>query len=149
MPADEKKFKIRTNPQGKEEIFDYWRKKYVVLTPEEWVRQQFLLLLVEEKGYPRSLIAVEKSISVNRLSKRFDAVVYDHTGHPAMLIEFKAPSVALSQKTMEQAGRYNLHLKVNFLIISNGAQHYCCKIDHQNQTFTFLSEIPHYAQLTD
>lgn len=147
MALNEIKFNIRTNQEGKEEIFDYWRKKFVALTPEEWVRQQFLKFLVTEKGYPQSLIAVEKLILVNRLSKRFDAVVYNQLLKPVMLIEFKAPTIALSQKTMEQAGRYNLSLKVNYLVISNGAQHYCCKIDHQNETILFLTEIPEFNQL--
>ncbi len=140
-------FNIRTNQRGQEEIYDYWRKKFVVLTPEEWIRQQFLLFLIENKGYPRSLIAVEKAVMVNRMSKRFDAVVYNQKGNPAMLIEFKSSKVPLSQKTMEQAARYNLSLKVNYLVISNGIQHFCCKLDHTRQSFVFLSSIPAFDQL--
>lgn len=140
-------FNIRTNARGQEEIYDYWRKKFVILTPEEWIRQQFLFFLIEKKGYPRSLMAVEKAIMVNRMSKRFDAVVYNQKGEPAMLIEFKSAKVPLSQKTMEQAARYNLTLKVNYLVISNGIQHFCCKLDHIKQSFEFLSAIPTFDQL--
>lgn len=147
MSSDGNTFKIRLNQEGKEEIFDSWRKKYVVLTPEEWVRQQFLNDLVASKGYPSSLIAVEKSIKVNRMSRRFDAVVYNRDRLPVMLIEFKAPTIALSQKTMEQAARYNIQLKVSYLVISNGGQQYCCKIDHEKGKFHFLSEIPAYDDL--
>lgn len=142
-------YKIRTKEDGKEEIFDFWRKKYVVLTPEEWVRQQFLNHLISEKGYPKNLIAVEKAISVNRMLKRFDAVIYGKNGKPLMLIEFKAPQVTLSQKTMEQAGLYNLKLKVNYLIISNGKTQYCCRIDHQTGSFIFLNQIPQFNQLSE
>jgi type I site-specific restriction endonuclease len=140
-------FKIRTNARGQEEVFDYWRKKFVVLTPEEWIRQQFLAFLADEMGYPRSLMAVEKAIQINRMSKRFDAVVYDRQGKPVMLIEFKSSKVELSQKTMEQAARYNLGLKVPYLLISNGIQHYCCRLDHEAKSYVFLSAIPGYGEL--
>ncbi len=147
MLSDEKSFNIRTNDRGQEEIFDYWRKKFVVLTPEEWVRQQFLAFLVNEKGYPRSLMTVEKAITVNKMAKRFDAVIYDNSGKPVMLMEFKSPKVALSQKTMEQAARYNMQLKVDYLVICNGLQQYCCRLDHQTQTFKFLNQIPAFSEL--
>jgi len=147
MSSGENNFNIRINGQGQEEIFDYWRKKFVVLTPEEWVRQQFLAFLFYEKGYPRSLMAVEKAVTVNKMAKRFDAVVYDNSGKPVMLLEFKSPKVALSQKTMEQAARYNMQLKVDYLVICNGLQQYCCRLDHQTQTFKFLSQIPTFSEL--
>jgi len=147
MSSGENSFNIRTNTQGQEEIFDYWRKKFVVLTPEEWVRQQFLAFLAEKKGYPRSLMAVEKAVNVNHMAKRFDAVIYDNTGKPVMLLEFKSPRVALSQKTMEQAARYNMQLKVDYLVISNGLQQYCCRLHHTTQTFEFLTQIPTFSEL--
>jgi len=147
MLSGENSFNIRSNAQGQEEIFDYWRKKFVVLTPEEWVRQQFLAFLIDKKGYPRSLMAVEKAVTVNKMTKRFDAVVYDNWGKPVMLLEFKSPKVALSQKAMEQAARYNMQLKVDYLVICNGLQQYCCRLNHEAQTFEFLSQIPLFSEL--
>ena len=139
--------KIRLNDTGKREIFDVFRKKYVLLTKEEWVRQHFLHYLIEEKHYPPMLIAVEKSIRVNRQEKRFDAVTYDQTGKPLVLMEFKSPDIRLDQKVMEQAGRYNTALKVRYLIISNGLHHYCCEIDYENNRFLFHDQIPEYEGL--
>jgi len=147
MLSGENSFNIRSNAQGQEEIFDYWRKKYVVLTPEEWVRQQFLAFLIDKKGYPRSLMAVEKAVTVNKMTKRFDAVVYNNSRKPVMLMEFKSPKVALSQKTMEQAARYNMQLKVDYLVICNGVQQYCCRLNHDAQTFEFLNQIPIFSEL--
>ena len=106
-------------------IFDFIRKKFVILTPEEWVRQNFLRYLVEEKKYPASLIFVEKEFKLNNLSKRSDAVVYDRMGRPVLIMEFKAPEVKIDQKVFDQIARYNLKLQVKYLIVSNGVGHYC------------------------
>ncbi len=129
------------------EIFDAFRKKYVVLTPEEWVRQHFLRFLTEEKGYPASLIAVEKGLLINGKPRRFDAVAYNRMGEPLVLMEFKATSVKISQKVFEQISTYNQILKVKYLIISNGLKHYCCEIDFLSQNIRFIQNIPEYGKL--
>lgn len=141
--------KTRFAHNGKIEVFDEFRKKYILLTAEEWVRQQFLWYLVKSKKYPASLIIVEKGLKINRLQKRFDAVVYNKKGRPAMLIEFKAADVGLDQKVFEQIAVYNMLLHVKYLIISNGLQHFCCAMDYDKQQYNFLNEIPQYSELLD
>lgn len=131
----------------KQEVFDPIRKRYIIITPEEWVRQQFIQYLILDKNYPPSLISIEKAIKVLGMLKRFDAVVYDKTGNPAVLIEFKSPDVKITQKTFEQIARYNMQLRVNFLIVSNGMKHYCCKVNYEEKTFTFFEDIPEYNDL--
>jgi len=126
-------------------IFDFIRKKYVILTPEEWVRQNFLKYLVEEKKYPASLIAVEKEFKLNNLSKRSDAVIYNKQGNPYLIIECKAPEVKIDQKVFDQIARYNMVLNVELLVVTNGLQHFCCKLDAENDTYYFLKEIPDYS----
>jgi|AntAceMinimDraft_9_1070365.scaffolds.fasta_scaffold00279_18 type I site-specific restriction-modification system R (restriction) subunit len=143
----EYQFKMRVNTFGKDEIFDEFRKKFVTLTPEEWVRQNFIRYLKEEKNYPPMLIAIEKGIRVNNMQKRFDAVVHDRNGQPVMLIEFKSPEVKINQQVMEQISRYNLSLKVNYLIISNGLLHYCCYVDKGTGNIKFLNDIPEYNMM--
>lgn len=140
-------FKIRSTSGGKDEIFDEFRKKYIALTPEEWVRQNFVRFLKEEKRYPSSLIAIEKGIRVNNMQKRFDAVVHNRDGKPIMLIEFKSPDVKIDQKVMEQISRYNLSLNVNYLLISNGLSHYCCYINKETSDIIFLKDIPNFDEL--
>lgn len=141
-------YKLKTRElDSHTEVFDFIRKAYVVLTPEEWVRQQFIHFLVQEKNYPASLISIEKGIKVLGLQKRFDAVVADSSGQPAVLIEFKSPDVKITQKTFEQISSYNLKLKVRFLMVSNGMKHYCCKVDFGKRTFEFLTNIPEYNEL--
>ncbi len=132
---------------NKKEIFDPVRGKYVSLTPEEWVRQNFIRFLIDEKGYPASLIAIEKGLTVNKKPRRFDAVAYDKTGMPLVLIEFKSVNIAISQKVFEQIAIYNQLLKVKYLIVSNGLKHYCCQIDFQKQSINFLKDIPDYTEL--
>ena len=139
--------KTRVNEHGKTEVFDAIRKKYVALQPEEWVRQQFIYFLIYHKNYPASLISIEKGLKVNKLQKRFDAVVYDRNGTPLVLIEFKAPQVKLDEKTFSQVAAYNLKMKVKYLIISNGLKHYCCKMDYENNSFQFLKDIPNYETM--
>ncbi len=140
-------FNIKLIEQRKH-IFDFIRKKFVLLTPEEWVRQNFLRYLVDEKKYPASLIAVEKEFKLNKLSKRSDAVVYNKAGKPFLIIEFKAPEVKINQKVFDQIARYNMKFKVGYLIVSNGMEHYCCKIDYLNNSYVFLKEIPDYFNFT-
>jgi len=136
-------FRLKSS-ENKTLIFDIIRKKYVVLTPEEWVRQHVVLFLIEEKKYPISLIAVEKQLKINSLLKRTDIVVFNTKGTPEILIECKAPSVAISQATFDQIARYNLTAQSNYLMVSNGLNHYFCQIDKENETYVFLKEIPNY-----
>ncbi len=144
----EYQFITRVSSVGKREIFDEIRRKYIVLTPEEWVRQNFLRYLKEEKGYPSMLMAIEKGITVVGMKKRFDAVVYDRQGMPFVLIEFKSAEIKIDQKVMEQISRYNLSLKVPYLIVSNGLTHYCCFINNSTAEILFLKEIPKFEDFT-
>jgi hypothetical protein len=128
-------------------IFDEIRKKHVKLTPEEWVRQNFLKYLILEKKYPLSLISVEYEIHLNSLSKRCDAVVFSRKGMPEMILEFKSPGIAIGQNSFDQIYRYNLVLQVKYLAISNGINHFVCKINFEDKSYSFLKEIPGYADL--
>ena len=135
--------KIREK-EGKREIFDRLRRCYVTLTPEEWVRQHFVNMLIEYKGYPATLTANEVSITLNGMMRRCDTVVYDKNLRPIAIVEYKAPTVKIDEKVFAQIARYNLVLKVNFLIVSNGLQHFCCKMDYEKNSYSFLREIPAY-----
>ena len=135
--------KIREK-EGKREIFDRLRRCYVALTPEEWVRQHFVNMLIEHKGYPATLTANEVSITLNGMMRRCDTVVYDKNLRPIAIVEYKAPTVKIYEKVFAQIARYNLVLKVNFLIVSNGLQHFCCKMDYEKNSYSFLREIPAY-----
>ena len=139
-------FSIRPSA-GKKEIFDSVRGKYITLTPEEWVRQNFIRFLIEEKKFPASLIAIEKGLTVNGKPRRFDAVAYDNKGTPLVLIEFKSTNINISQKVFEQIAIYNQQLKVKYLIVSNGLKHYCCQIDFEKRSINFLEEIPEFSIL--
>lgn len=125
-------------------IFDIVRKKFIILQPEEWVRQHLIHYLINEKGYPQSLMKIETSVNINRLKQRSDIVAYDNTGTPRLIVECKAPNIELTQDVFDQIARYNMKLKVNYLLVSNGLQHYCCKIDYKKDTYEFLPEIPNY-----
>jgi len=140
------KFKIKSK-ENKQVIFDIIRKKYVVLTPEEWVRQHFIHYLIEEKKYPISLIAVEKKLTLNNLTKRTDILVFNNKGNHDIIVECKAPSIKINQNTFDQITRYNLKLNANYLVVSNGLQHYYCKMDKINETYVFLETIPNYKSL--
>ncbi len=133
---------------GKTEIFDTFRNKYVLLTPEEWVRQNFLRFLVAEKGFPASLIAVEKGLTVNGKPRRFDAVAYNNKAMPLILMEFKSVNVVLNQKVFEQISVYNQLLRVKYLIVSNGLKHYCSEIDFNRQSIRFLKDIPAFDEVS-
>lgn len=132
---------------GKKLIFDEIRKKTLVLTPEEWVRQNFIRFMVEEKKYPASLLAIETGLKLNRNQFRADLLVYDRRGKPLLIVEFKAPSVKISQLAFDQITRYNMTFQVPYLIVSNGLSHYCCKVNAEEQTYAFLKEIPTFDQL--
>lgn len=144
----EQLIKTRINALGKREVFDTNRKKYLLLTPEEWVRQQFIAFLIHHKNFPASLIAIEKGLKVNQLQKRFDAVVFDRNRIPLMLIEFKAPQISITEKTFSQIAAYNLKMKVKYLTVSNGLKHYCCQMDYEKNSFQFLSDIPDFKTMS-
>jgi len=127
-------------------IFDEFRKKDIVLTPEEWVRQHFVKFLVEYKKYPVSLIAIEKQLTINNLKKRTDILIFSSDGLPNIIVECKAPHIKITQDTFDQIARYNLKLKANYLIVTNGLEHYYCLLDHEQQSYIFLKEIPKYQK---
>ncbi len=139
--------KLRHDADG-ERVFDPIRRKWVQLTPEEWVRQHFLNHLVHDLGCPASLIAVEKSLVLNELAKRADIVVHAADGRAVALVECKAPGVRITQATFEQAARYNVVFKVRYLLVTNGLRHYCCRIDHSNGSVDFVVDIPHHNTLS-
>jgi hypothetical protein len=132
------------NSKNKVSIFDEIRKKYIFLTPEEWVRQHVVQFLLLDKKYPKSLINVEKVIKINTLTKRYDAVVFEPNGEIFLLVECKAPEIAISQHTFDQIARYNLVLKAKYLMVTNGLNHYFCQMDFENEKYVFLKELPEY-----
>ncbi|WP_159952020.1 type I restriction enzyme HsdR N-terminal domain-containing protein [Polaribacter septentrionalilitoris] len=136
-------FKLKSS-ENKTLIFDKFRKKYLVLTPEEWVRQHFVQFLVDEKKYPSSLIAIEKQLTINNRKKRTDILVFNTDGNHDIIVECKAPSIKITQDTFDQIARYNLKLKANYLIVTNGLEHYYCRMDFEKETYVFLKEIPSY-----
>lgn len=144
LPSYETKI---TTEDGKHRIFDTLRKAYVALTPEEWVRQHFVHYLISTKEYPASLMANETAINLNSIKLRCDTVVYDKSLTPRAIIEYKAPSVTITKDTFAQIARYNLVLKVDYLIVSNGLKHYCCKMDYATNSYKFLQEIPNYKTI--
>ncbi len=136
-------FKIK-NSENKTLIFDNLRKKYMVLTPEEWVRQHFVAYLIDIKKYPTSLIALEKQLTINNRKKRTDILVFDKHGAHDIIVECKAPQIKITQDTFDQIARYNLKLKANYLIVTNGLAHFYCKMDFEQETYVFLPDIPDY-----
>ncbi|MDZ7934954.1 MAG: type I restriction enzyme HsdR N-terminal domain-containing protein [Emticicia sp.] len=127
---------------GKTYIFDAIRKKYLVLTPEEWVRQHFINLLITHYGYSKSLLRLEGGLSYNKLQKRTDIVVYNNEGSPFLLVECKAADVPINQVVVEQASRYNLTMRCPFLVVTNGINTFCFKIDFENGQFEQLQDLP-------
>jgi len=125
-------------------IFDQIRKKFVVLTPEEWVRQHVVCFLITDKGFPKSLINVEKLLKINGIVKRYDVVVYNPDGSIYILVECKAPEVKIAQRTFDQIARYNMTMKSEYLMVTNGLQHYFCQMDLENEKYVFLPELPNY-----
>ncbi len=128
-------------------IYDTLRKKHVALTPEEWVRQHFVNYLMSVKGYPMNLMSNEVNLNLNGMRRRCDTVLFDHHVEPQMIMEYKRPTVSISQKVFDQICRYNIVMRVDYLIVSNGLQHYCCKMDYVNQSYIFLDDIPSYESI--
>lgn len=133
------------NSENKVSIFDEIRKKFIILTPEEWVRQHVVQFLLEEKNYPKSHINVEKVLKVNGLRKRYDVVVYRPDGSIYILIECKAPEIKIAQATFDQIARYNMTMDAQFLMVTNGLDHYFCQMDFENEKYQFLADLPNYT----
>lgn len=141
-------YQIRVKETGvRKQIFDILRRKYVALTPEEWVRQHFIHYLIEHKNYPASLLANEVPLQIGEKRMRADSVLYDNQLHPRIIIEYKAPNITLTQKVFDQITVYNLLLHVDYLIVSNGMTTYICKMDYEKQTYKFLETIPNYENI--
>lgn len=140
------KTKIRESDRGKE-IYDPLRKKWLLLTPEEGVRQYFCSFLQNEKGYPSGLMANELTLKLNGNTKRCDTVIYDSSLRPKMIVEYKAPEVSITQEVFEQICRYNIVLGVDYLTVFNGKKLYCLKSDKNTGKYTFLNDLPSYSEL--
>ena len=130
------------NSENKTLVFDEIRKKFVVLAPEEWVRLHTVQFLIKEKKYPKSHINVEKQLKLNNTTKRYDIVVFNSDGSIFLIVECKAPSINITQLTFDQIARYNLALESEFLMVTNGLEHYFCKMDYKNERYVFLEDIP-------
>ncbi|MFS4447433.1 type I restriction enzyme HsdR N-terminal domain-containing protein [Maribacter sp. 2307UL18-2] len=139
------RFRLK-NSENKTYIFDDIRKKFVVLQPEEWVRQHMVNYLIKSKNYPKSHINVEKQLKVNTLTKRYDIVVFNPNGSIEVLVECKAPEITIDQNTFNQIARYNRELKANYLIVTNGLAHFYCKMDEEQEKYTFLRDIPDFSR---
>lgn len=132
---------------GQRWVFDEVRKKFLVLTPEEWVRQHLVHFLIQEKQFPKSLIQLEGGLKYNGLLKRNDILAYNQQGEKLFLAECKAPSVKITQEVFDQIARYNFVHRVKWLLVSNGLEHYCCKLDWETESYRFLPELPLFGQL--
>ena len=139
--------RMRRDASGRVRVYDRWRSRWVVLTPEEWVRQQFVSMLVTTRGYVSGRIANEVSLEHNGTPRRCDTVVYRYDGKPLMIVEYKAPEVVITQAVFDQIARYGMVLRAEYLTVSNGLQHFCCKIDYAAGTYCFLADIPDYSSI--
>lgn len=141
-------FEIKiANRNDKTYVFDVLRKKYVVLTPEEWVRQHFVHFIMEHKGYPAALLINEVELTIGSKKLRCDSLLYNKSGGPRMIIEYKAPYIPITKKVFDQIYAYNLILKADYLVISNGIQNIVCRVDYDNNKYVFLKDIPDYSNL--
>lgn len=134
------------NSENKVSIFDEIRKKFILLTPEEWVRQHVVKFILEDKFYPKSHVNVERIIKLNGLNKRYDVVVFQPDGRIILLVECKAPEVAITQSTFDQIARYNMQLDAKYMMVTNGLNHYFCQMDYEQQHYRFLTDIPQYSK---
>lgn len=132
------------NSENKTAAFDEIRKKFILLTPEEWVRLHTVQYLIQQKGYPKTLINVEKQLKLGKMIKRYDIVVYKPNGEIYIIVECKAPEIKITQDTFDQIARYNMQLKADFLMVTNGLYHYYCNMDYNKEQYNFLAEIPIY-----
>jgi len=148
MSGSEIKYPIKiSKKEGKQYIFDNIRKKNVRLTPEEWVRQNFIKYLVEEKKYPQGLIGIEQKIPGKTQKQRTDIIIYSKKAEVLMIIECKAESVKITQDVFDQAARYNMQYNTSYLVLTNGKNHYICKINTKEKSYAFLKELPEYGSL--
>ncbi len=138
--------RLKKDDRGRVKIYDVLRRRYVALTPEEWVRQHFVNYMTTDKGYPKSLMVNETQLQLGDKKLRCDSVVLGKDGKPCMIIEYKAPTVTLTQKVFDQISVYNMLLHVDYLIVSNGIQHICCKMNYEENTYEFLKDIPEYGK---
>lgn len=136
-------FRFKNN-ENNLSIFDDIRKKFVILQPEEWVRQHCIQFLLNEKNFPKSHINIEKKITINQLTKRYDIVVFNPDGSIHLMVECKAPNVMINQSTFDQIARYNLALNATYLMVTNGLNHYYCQMDYKEQRYQFLENLPSY-----
>lgn len=134
------------NSENKVSIFDEIRKKFILLTPEEWVRQHVVKFILEDKLYPKSHVNIEKIIKLNSLTKRYDVVVFQPDGKILLLVECKAPEVAITQNTFDQIARYNMQLDAKYMMVTNGLNHYFCQMDYEQEHYRFLTDIPQYSK---
>ncbi len=134
---------------GKMQVFDFIRRRFVSLSREEWVRQHFIHYLIQKKEVPASLVAVEMQLKYNRLKKRSDIVIYGRNGSPLMVVECKAPEIPITQDVFHQVAMYNMTLKVPYLVVTNGLEHFACRIEHQKGSYSFLKEIPSFEEMED
>ena len=148
MPLNLPVYEFRYRQQnGKQQVFDRLRQKFVALTPEEWVRQNMTEYLISDKGFPAARMGNEISLHQNGLIRRCDSVVYSISGEPLLIAEFKAPTVAINQTVFDQIAHYVWQLKVDFLLVSNGLNHYCCRLDYSKMEMAYLQEIPEYKNI--
>jgi predicted type IV restriction endonuclease len=148
IPLNLPDYKIKlSGAPDKPMILDVLRRKYVALTPEEWVRQHFIHFMIEQKGYPQNLLANEVKLKVGNKNLRADTVLYSRELKPRMIIEYKAPHIKITQKVFDQITVYNMLLHVDYLIVTNGLQHYCCKMDYASKKYLFLRDIPDYKNI--
>ena len=132
---------------GRKQIFDFLRRRYIALTPEEWVRQHFVHFLVEHKGYPKGMLGNEVELRIGEKKLRCDTILYNKVAAPQMIVEYKAPEIEITQRVFDQITVYNQLLHVDYLIVSNGLSHYCCRMDYERQGYEFLRDIPEYRCL--
>jgi len=140
-------YNLKKNSRGQNLIFDPLRKKFVILSPEEWVRQHFINFLLEQRGFPVGLLASEVTFRLNDLVKRADILAYSRTGNPLLIVECKAPEVRLNRKVFDQIVEYNMIFRLGALVATNGIDHYTCAIDWENKSYRFLDDIPYYQAL--
>jgi hypothetical protein len=141
-------FRQKDEEDGKRLIFDEFRKKWLVLTPEEWVRQHFVKYLVTEKGYPLGLIGIEVTFKMNSLTRRADVLVYNRVGNPVLIVECKAPDVRINNSVFDQIVEYNFKFKLKYLVVTNGIKHYACSLGGEDvPEYEFLDSIPDYDQI--
>lgn len=142
-----REFNIRNGSNGNQQIFDRLRRRFVNLSPEEWVRQNFVEYLIEDKGFPKGLMSNEIALTQNGRTRRCDTLVADRFGRPFVIVEYKAPHIRITQQVFDQICRYNMVLRARYLIVSNGLTHFGCRIDYENNSYSFLRDIPAYCDL--